>query len=236
MAARLTLKCPVRWTSMTACQSSGNMLWNILSRRMPAALNTMCNPPNVSRACCTIFRQSSKAVTEPKLAPASPPAALISSAVACAGRVSPPSPAPPTPGSTTTILAPCRAISLATSAPTPRAAPVQIATRPSNIPIAAIPSSYRSGKLSRRRPALSIRPGARGGAQVEVGVGGLFRGDLPADRQQAARMGVIGRAVDRLDAEQCAGAVAENRKLAALDRAAQDGVVVTGGQPGDLQP
>src|SRR3984893_13182858 len=129
---------------MTACQSSGNMLWNILSRRMPAALNTMCSPPKVSRAWLTSCRQSSNLVTEPKLATASPPAALISSALACAGRVSPPSPAPPTPGSTTTILAPSAAISLATSAPTPRAAPVQIATRPSNMPIAA-PSRMSSG-------------------------------------------------------------------------------------------
>src|ERR1051326_3386154 len=159
MAARLTLKCPVRWTSMTACQSSGNMLWNILSRRMPAALNTMCSPPKVSRACCTICRQSSNFATEPKLATASPPAALISSAVACAGLVSPPSPAPPTPGSTTTILAPSLAISLATSAPTPRAAPVQIATRPSSMPIADALSRISFGpQLTRRPPALSIRP------------------------------------------------------------------------------
>ena len=49
-------------------------------------------------------------------------------------------------------------------------------------------------------------------------------------------MGVVGRAVDRLDAEQFAGAIAEHREFAAFDRAAQYGVVVTGGQPGDLQP
>src|SRR5438045_1949414 len=135
-----------------------------------------------------------------------------------------------------TILAPSRAIALATSAPTPRAAPVQIATRPSNMPMAAMPSLNRSMKLSRRWPALSIRPSTRGGAQVEAIVGGLFRGDLPAGRQQAARMSVVGRTVDRLDAEQCAGAVAEHREFPGLDRAAQYGVVMPGGQPGDLQP
>src|SRR5205807_5985234 len=68
-----------------------------------------------------------------------------------------PSPAPPTPGSTTTTLAPSAAISLATSAPTPRAAPVQIATRPSSMPIAA-PLECRSGpQLTRRPTTLSIR-------------------------------------------------------------------------------
>src|SRR5438132_2928964 len=134
------------------------MLWNILSRRMPAALNTMCSPPKVSRAWLTIARQSSNLATEPKLATASPPAALISSPVTCAGRWSPPSPAPPTPGSTTTILAPSAAISLATSAPTPRAAPVQIATRPSNMPMVRPFLECRSGsQLTRRLRLLSIR-------------------------------------------------------------------------------
>src|SRR5947209_3697532 len=125
---------------------------------MPAALNTICSPPKMSRACCTIARQSSNLPTEPKLATASPPAALISSTVTCAGRWSPPSPAPPTPGSTTTILAPSAAISLATSAPTPRAAPVQIATRPSNMPMVRPFLECRSGsQLTRRLRLLSIR-------------------------------------------------------------------------------
>ena len=46
-----------------------------------------------------------------------------------------PSPLPLVPGSLTTTLAPFAAISFATSAPTPRPAPQQIATRPSSMPI-----------------------------------------------------------------------------------------------------
>src|SRR5690606_20990947 len=55
--------------------------------------------------------------------------------MSCAGVWSPPSPPPPTPGSFTTTLAPFAASRFATSAPTPRPEPVQIATRPSSIPI-----------------------------------------------------------------------------------------------------
>src|SRR6202451_2203607 len=112
------------------------------------------SPPSSSRACCTILRQSSNLATEPKLATASPPSALISSAIAWAGASPPPSPAPPTPGSTIMILAPSLAINLATSAPTPRAAPVQIAPLPSSMPaIETVPP-----KNSRR----SVDPAPRG--------------------------------------------------------------------------
>src|SRR5260221_14766895 len=48
-------------------------------------------------------------------------------------------------------------------------------------------------------------------------------------------MGVIGRLVDRLDAEQFAVAVAEYRELAGFDIAADDGLVVAVGQAGNLQ-
>src|SRR6266851_8922781 len=49
-------------------------------------------------------------------------------------------------------------------------------------------------------------------------------------------MGMVGRPVDRFDAEQRAALVAEHRKLAALDPAAYNDLVMPGGQPGDLQP
>src|SRR5580704_113380 len=72
-------------------------------------------------------------------------------------------------------------------------------------------------------------------AQVEAVIGGLFRGHLAAGGQQPAGMRVVGRAVDRFDAEQLAVAVAEYREFALVDRTAQRGVVMARRQPGDLQ-
>src|SRR5580704_9869201 len=99
----------------------------------------------------------------------------------------------------------------------------------------------RSPEARRREPAgvycdprRSSGPGG-GGAQVEVVIGGLFRGHLAAGGQQPAGMGVVGRAVDRFDAEQLAIAVAEYREFALVDRTAQRGVVMARRQPGDLQ-
>ena len=68
-----------------------------------------------------------------------------------------------------TILAPSLAISLATSAPTPRAAPVQIATRPSSMPIVEAPPKSRPNPVrpvdpAARRFVNSPRPRGRAGA------------------------------------------------------------------------
>src|SRR4051794_31701418 len=90
----------------------------------------------------------------------------------------------------------------------------------------------RRGSFIRSR---LTRLGRGGGAQIEAVVGGLLRRHLAAGRQQAAGMRVIGRTVDRLDAEQLPVAIAVHRELATLDRAAQHGVVVPGGEPGDLE-
>ena len=55
------------------------MLWNVLSRRMPALLITMSTRPKASMAVCTIASPPSGVATESVSATASPPAALISS-------------------------------------------------------------------------------------------------------------------------------------------------------------
>src|SRR5437763_13099332 len=117
---------------------------------------------------------------------------------------------------------------------------------------AAATASWYSASVSNSRPSISntiaaglrssiirqasSRSGAGGGAQIEAVVRGLVWRDLPTRREQPAGLRVIGWAIDRLDAEQCAGAVAEDREFAALDRAAQHGVIMAGGQPGHLQP
>src|SRR4029077_5595967 len=74
--------------------------------------------------------------------------ALIWSTISWAGVWSEPSPLPLVPGSLMTTLAPCAAISLATSAPTPRPAPAQIATRPSSMPMLGFPCSTSSGVVA----------------------------------------------------------------------------------------
>src|SRR4051812_36946808 len=75
-----------------------------------------------------------------------------------------------------------------------------------------------------------------GRAQIETLVRGLIGGHLAAGRQDAPCMRMVGRSVDRLDAEQRAVPVAEYRERTAFGVAAQHGLVVTGRQSGDLQP
>src|SRR5213078_3288545 len=86
-------------------------------------------------------------------AAASPPAAVIWSTISCAGVWSEPSPLPLVPGSLTTTLAPCAAINFATSPPTPRPEPVQIATRPSSMPMMAALSRMSFGSAVDPAPA-----------------------------------------------------------------------------------
>ncbi len=75
----------------------------------------------------------------------------------------------------------------------------------------------------------------RGGAQVEAHVGGLGPGHLAAGGEDAAGEGVVGRLVDRLDAEQLVAGIAESGVLALLGIATQHDVLEAGGEPGDLQ-
>src|SRR3954451_11072967 len=75
----------------------------------------------------------------------------------------------------------------------------------------------------------------RGRAQVEAVIRRLIGGHLAAGGQNATGMRVVGRTVNRLDADQRAVAVAEHRKRTALGIAAQYGPVVAGRQSGDLQ-
>ncbi len=53
-AKRIGAKWPLRWTRMTASNSSSDMLKLILSRRMPALQMSTSMPPKVSMACWTI--------------------------------------------------------------------------------------------------------------------------------------------------------------------------------------
>ena len=67
------------------------MLWNALSRRMPALLMTMSTLPNSSMAVCTMASPPSGVATESVLATATPPASSISSTTFWAGPASSPS-------------------------------------------------------------------------------------------------------------------------------------------------
>ncbi len=64
---------------MTDSTMSGVMLWNVLSRRMPALLMTMSTVSKASTAVCTMAAPPSGVATELWSATASPPAAMISS-------------------------------------------------------------------------------------------------------------------------------------------------------------
>src|SRR3954452_578168 len=94
-----------------------------------------------------------------------------------------------------------------------------------------------SPRRRRANPAGPRSAGAcrRRGAQVGARVGSRVGRDLAAARQAAPCVCVVGRAVDRLDADQRAVAVAEHRERSAFRVAAQHGAVVAGGQSGDLQ-
>ena len=89
------------------------MLWNVLSRRMPALLMTMSTVPNASTAVCTMASPPSGVATLSPLATASPPSASISLTTCWAGPASPPSPDTEPPRSLTTMRAPRSASSSA---------------------------------------------------------------------------------------------------------------------------
>ena len=70
---------------MTESTSSGVMLWNVLSRRMPALLITMSTVSKASTAAATMASPPSGVATESVLAMASPPSSLISATTLSAG-------------------------------------------------------------------------------------------------------------------------------------------------------
>ena len=84
------------------------MLWNVLSRRMPALLITMSTRPNASSAVFTIAAPPSGEATECVSATAMPPRLSISFAAVCAGPSEPPVPSMPPPRSLMTTWAPRR--------------------------------------------------------------------------------------------------------------------------------
>ena len=85
------------------------MLWNALSRRMPALATTMSTRPNSSMAWATMAWPPSGVATDVLSATAMPPAARISSATALAGSSLVPSPFTDPPSSFTTTWAPAGA-------------------------------------------------------------------------------------------------------------------------------
>src|SRR5581483_9594757 len=129
-AWRVTAKCPLRWTAMTASHSSSVMFTSMRSRRIPALLTTMWRLPKADTACSTSRRAPSKSATSSPSATARPPADSISATTCCAGAMSVPSPASEPPRSLTATLAPAAASATACARPIPRPAPVTIATFP----------------------------------------------------------------------------------------------------------
>src|SRR5438309_10921125 len=124
-AARVALKAVRRLTSSTKFHTSSVIVWNILSRVMPALLIRMSSLPNPSTAPATSAAAPWGCTALSRLSAALPPSAVISATTASAGSGS---------TSLTTTEAPSAANSLAVAAPIPRPAPVTIATRSSRRP------------------------------------------------------------------------------------------------------
>ena len=129
----MTLNAPLRCTSNTGSTRSFVMLWNVLSRKMPALLITMSTRPYASIAVWMIPSPPSAVETLSWLATASPPAATISSTTFCAALASAPEPSMVPPRSFTTTRAPRAAIKRACWRPRPPPAPVITATFPSYV-------------------------------------------------------------------------------------------------------
>src|SRR4029450_3823388 len=195
---------------MTGSSRSGVMLWNALSRRMPALLITMSTRPKASIAVSTIAWPPSGVATLSVLATATPPRSSICLAAVWAGPSSPPSPDTDPPRSLITTCAPRDARSLAGSKPKPPPAPVMIATFPSK-PRSAIRGRVVTGARPPEIPRTTLRrtprgedrhgwPGVPGGAG-RAGRGLVDGGDaVPGgDRRRRRGDGVEGRAHRRGD-------------------------------------
>src|ERR687891_2317026 len=150
-AGMVTKNEPRRCTSRTGSSSAGVMLWNALSRRIPALLTTMSTRPNASSAASTMAPPPSRVDTVSVLGTATPPASSISRATVAAGPADAPSPSTAPPRSLTTTCAPRAASSRAWARPRPLPAPVTTAARPSN-PSSATPAPLRQRRLQPGRP------------------------------------------------------------------------------------
>ncbi len=107
------------------------MLWNALSRRMPALLMTMSTRPKASIAVFTIAAPPSGVATEFVSATASAPRPFSSSTMRAAAPLSEPLPSTAPPRSLITTSAPREASMRACWRPRPPPAPVMTATLPS---------------------------------------------------------------------------------------------------------
>src|SRR5579872_1120067 len=127
-AARVALRAVWRLTSRTKLNVAASIVWNILSRVMPALFTRMSRRPKPSTARAISAAAPAGSTALSALTRAWPPAAVISSTTSVAGAGS---------TSLTTTCAPSAANSFAVAAPIPRPAPVTIATRLSSRPIAS---------------------------------------------------------------------------------------------------
>src|SRR5215213_9253864 len=166
----MTLKAPLRCTSRTGSSSSGVMLWNALSRRMPALEMTMSTRPNASSAVATIAWPPSGVATESALATAVPPRSSTSLTVRSAGPAEAPVPSLAPPRSLTTTLAPREASSRACSRPRPPPAPVTIATLSSKrmSPITSPPNASMAQALLGGRGGSELPPHGSGTAACQA--------------------------------------------------------------------
>src|SRR6202034_1676894 len=145
--ALLMLKLPCRCTAITSDQSDQLMRWKMRSRRMPALLTRMSTRPKASSAALMILSALPSSLIDSVEAIASPPFFLISLTTSCAGPSSCPAPSRLAPISQATTLAPSFAINSAMPRPTPRAAPVTMATLPETMPAIDLISPHFAGDL-----------------------------------------------------------------------------------------
>src|ERR1700722_14161410 len=112
------------------------------SHRMPALLTRMSTRLKASNAALMILSALPGSLIDSVEAMASPPSFLISLTTSCAGPSSCPAPSRVAPISQTTTFAPSFAIRSAMPRPTPRAAPVTMATLPETIPAISLFSPH----------------------------------------------------------------------------------------------
>jgi hypothetical protein len=176
---------------MTGSSSSGVMLWNVLSRRMPALLMTMSTVPNASTAVCDDRLAALGGGDRVVLATASPPSAVdlvdhllgralvATLAVDGAAEVVDDDPG-----------AAAQASSSAWDRPRPPPAPVMIATLPSNAPRTSTPVGLWRWPVP--APTSSVAPLTSATAANPANAGrGWGRAHPPGDVARRTPKGVV---------------------------------------------
>src|ERR1700730_1322079 len=193
----------MRWTRSTGATRSGVRLWNALSRRIPALFTTIARLPNSSMACWMMRSPPSAVATLSRLATATPPAARISSTTCSAGFDSPAPGSPPT--SLTTTRAPRRASSRAWLRPSPRPAPVTIATSPSNSSRAVVMATPDHREPAADAQDLARDPGGQRRGKEEHCIGYVLRLAHPSHRVGLGQLLGTARCLDERRSAGCRG-------------------------------